>query len=77
MPSRDKSTTGKPEEKEQASEPQHEEKVAEMLQSQLIHASETAIYQGMQPMDALAIILSWMASEMVRIQADLPKQTSR
>jgi len=77
MPSRDDFTKGKPEEKERASEPQHAEKVAEMLQSQLIHAFETAIYQGMQPMDALAIILSWMASEMVRIQADLPKQTSR
>ena len=76
MPSRDESARGKPEEKEQTSELQ-QEKVAEMLQSQLIHAFETAIYQGMQPMDALAIILSWMASEMVRIQADLPKQTSR
>ena len=77
MPSRDEFTTGKPEEKERASQLQQAEKLTEMLQSQLIHAFETAIYQGMQPMDAVAIILSWLSSEMARIQADLPKQTLR
>jgi hypothetical protein len=52
------------------------DKVAEKLQSQLINAFEGAIYQGMQPMDALVVILSWMSSEMIRIQADQTKRAS-
>jgi hypothetical protein len=48
--------------------------LADALQSQLINAFEAAIYQGMRPMDALAVMLSWMSSEMMRIQAD---QTNR
>ena len=46
------------------------DKLADALQSQIIDAFEAAIYQGMRPMDALAVILSWMSSEMMRIQAD-------
>ena len=46
------------------------DKLADALQSQVINAFEAAIYQGMRPMDALAVILSWMSSEMMRIQAD-------
>ena len=46
------------------------DKLADALQSQIINAFEAAIYQGMRPMDALAVILSWMSSEMMRIQAD-------
>ncbi len=45
-------------------------KLADALQSQIINAFEAAIYQGMRPKDALAVILSWMSSEMMRIQAD-------
>jgi hypothetical protein len=46
------------------------DKLADALQSQIINAFEAAIYQGMRPMDALAVILTWMSSEMMRIQAD-------
>ena len=46
------------------------DRLADALQSQVINAFEAAIYQGMRPMDALAVILSWMSSEMMRIQAD-------
>jgi hypothetical protein len=51
------------------------DKLADALQSQLINAFEGAIYQGMRPMDALAVILSWMSSEMTRIQADQAKRS--
>ena len=44
------------------------------LQSKIINAFEAAIDQGMRPVDALAVILSWMTSEMVRIAADQEKQ---
>ena len=47
-----------------------EDKLADALQSQVINAFEAAIYQGMRPMDALAVMLSWMSSEMMRIQAE-------
>ncbi len=46
------------------------DKLADALQSEIINAFEAAIYQGMRPMDALAVILSWMSSEITRIQAD-------
>ena len=49
--------------------------LADALQSQIINAFEGAIYQGMRPMDALAVILSWMSSEMTRIQADQAKRS--
>ncbi len=51
------------------------DKIAETLQSQVINAFEAAIYQGMHPMDALAVILAWMSSEMMRIQADQAKRS--
>jgi hypothetical protein len=51
------------------------DKLADALQSQIINAFEGAIYQGMGPMDALAVILSWMSSEMTRIQADQAKRS--
>ena len=47
-----------------------QDKLADALQSEIINAFEAAIEQGMSPMDALAAILSWMSSEMTRIQAD-------
>ena len=52
------------------------DKLADALQSQIINAFEAAIYQGMRPMDALAVILSWMSSEMMRIQADQANRSS-
>ena len=52
------------------------DKLADALQSQIINAFEAAIYQGMRPMDALAVILSWMSSEMARIQADQAKRAT-
>jgi hypothetical protein len=52
------------------------DKLADTLQSEIINAFEAAIYQGMGPMDALAVILTWMSSEMTRIQADQAKRSS-
>lgn len=49
---------------------------ADALQSNIINAFEAAIDQGMRPADALAVILTWMSSEMVRIQADQENQPS-
>jgi len=46
------------------------EHVSDMLQSQLTNAFEAALCQGVQPTDALAIMLSWMSCEMMRIQSD-------
>lgn len=51
------------------------DKIADALQSQIINAFEAAIYQGMRPMDAIAVILSWMSSEVTRIQADQAKRS--
>jgi hypothetical protein len=50
--------------------------IADALQSQIINAFEAAIYQGMRPVDALAIILTWMSSEMTRIQAEHANRSS-
>ena len=44
--------------------------VVELLQSQLTDAFETALRQGIQPMDALAVIVSWVSSEMMRSKPD-------
>jgi hypothetical protein len=48
------------------------EHVSDMLQSQLTNAFEAALCEGMLPTDALAVMLSWMSSEMMRIQVDGP-----
>jgi hypothetical protein len=45
-------------------------KAADILQSRVIRAFETAVDQGMQPLEALSSILSWVTSEMARIQLD-------
>ena len=52
------------------------DKLADALQSQVINAFEAAIYQGMRPMDALAVILSWVSSEMMRTQAEQENRSS-
>ena len=51
-------------------EPQLPKKAADLLQSHLINGFETAIEQGMRPADALAVVLSWVSSEMVRIGSE-------
>jgi hypothetical protein len=43
---------------------------AEALQSQLIDAFEAALCRGMNPLDALAIILGWASSEIGRVRVD-------
>lgn len=43
---------------------------ADVLQSKIINAFEAAIEQGMLPVDALAAIVSWISSEMMRLHAD-------
>ena len=50
------------------------DKLADALQSRVINAFEAAIDQGMSPTDALAAILAWMSTEMMRIQADQAKR---
>jgi len=43
------------------------ENAGEALQSKLIDAFESAIFQGMSPCDALAVILQWASSELNRV----------
>ncbi len=45
-------------------------RAADILQSHLINAFETALEQGMRPADALAVVLGWVSSEMVRIGSE-------
>jgi len=45
-------------------------KAAEVLQSHMIEGFEAALDRGMQPMDALAAVLSWVSSEMARIRVE-------
>lgn len=45
-------------------------KAADMLVSHLINGFETALEQGMRPADALAVIMCWVSSEMVRIGSE-------
>ncbi|MGO9544798.1 MAG: hypothetical protein ACLPPF_08395 [Rhodomicrobium sp.] len=54
------------------SRPQHpaSKKAADVLLSRVISGFEAAVEQGVQPMDALALILNWVSSEMVRIQLE-------
>lgn len=42
-------------------------KAADVFQSSLIDGFEAALEQGMQPADALAVVLRWVSSEMVRL----------
>ena len=51
------------------------EKTSDTLESQLTAAFETALQKGMPPMDALGIIMSWMSSEMMRIQVGQSRLT--
>ncbi len=45
-------------------------KAAELLQSHLIDGFEAAVDRGMRPADALAVIMHWVSSEMVRIGSE-------
>lgn len=45
-------------------------KAADVLQSSLIDGFEAALDQGMQPADALAVVLCWVSSEMVRLHSE-------
>ena len=51
-------------------EPLLPRKAADILQSHLINGFETALEQGMRPADALAVILSWVSSEMARVGSE-------
>ncbi len=51
-------------------EPLVPKKVADLLQSHLISGFETALEQGLHPSDALALILCWASSELVRVRQD-------
>ena len=58
-------------------QPPVSKKAADILQSRVIQSFETALDQGMQPLDALSTILSWVSSEMGRIQLDRTGEPSR
>jgi hypothetical protein len=45
---------------------------AEALQSKLIDAFESAVLQGMYPLDALSVILEWVSSELNRVRTPNP-----
>ncbi|HZV20350.1 MAG TPA: hypothetical protein VE986_02270 [Hyphomicrobiales bacterium] len=47
-------------------------KAADALQSQLTNAFEEALYEGMQPMDALSVIISWVSFEIRRSRPENP-----
>ncbi len=51
-------------------EPLVPKKAVELLQSHLIFGFEAALDQGMRPADALAVILCWVSSEMVRVGSE-------
>jgi hypothetical protein len=51
-------------------EPLLPKRAADILQSHLINGFETALEQGMRPADALAVVLGWVSSEMVRIGSE-------
>jgi len=57
-------------------QPPISKKAADILQSRVIHSFETALDQGLQPLEALSTILSWVSLEMGRIQVDRPSGTS-
>jgi hypothetical protein len=48
---------------------------AEALQSNLIDAYENALLQGMAPLDALAVVLDWVSSEITRVGISQDKET--
>ncbi len=51
-------------------EPLVPKRAAELLQSHLIDGFEAAVDHGMRPADALAVVLCWVSSEMVRIESE-------
>lgn len=53
-------------------QPPISKKAADILQSRVIHSFETAVDQGMSPLEALSTILSWVSLEMGRIQLERP-----
>ncbi|MGO9485500.1 MAG: hypothetical protein ACLPX9_13080 [Rhodomicrobium sp.] len=53
-------------------EPMIPKKAADKLQSHLINGFETALDQGIPPEDALAIVLRWVSTEMLRIGSERP-----
>jgi hypothetical protein len=58
-------------------QPSVSKKAADILQSRVIHSFETAVDQGMQPLEALSTILSWVSLEMVRVEPDRSGGSSR
>lgn len=57
--------------------PPSTENASEALQSKLIDAFESAIFQGMSPCDALALILQWASSELNRIGVSLASEPDK
>jgi hypothetical protein len=51
-------------------QPPGDSAAADNLQAQLIEAFETTLQQGMQPTEALAVILAWASSEIMRFHPE-------
>ncbi len=58
-------------------EPMVHKNAADILQAHLISGFETALEQGMHPADALAVVLSWASSEMMRIGRDQAREPAK
>ncbi len=56
--------------------PSTENAGVEALQSKLIDAFESAVLQGMNPLDALSVILEWVSSELNRVRTPAPESNS-
>ncbi len=52
-------------------------KAADYLQSHIISGFETALDQGMPPLDALSTILGWVSSEIARVKLDAAGSSAR
>jgi hypothetical protein len=58
-------------------EPLVSKKAADVLQSHLISGYETALEQGMDPADALSLVLCWASTELVRIRLDQTREPAK
>jgi hypothetical protein len=55
-----------------ARQPVAKNPAAELLQSRVIEAFETALGQGITPYNALSVVLEWASTELNRVHSDCP-----
>ncbi len=58
-------------------EPLLPKKAADIFQSHLINGFEVALEQGLHPAEALAMVLCWASSELVRIRLDQTRDSAK